>query len=389
MPKTSLSEAPTRFRGPVAKGLSPESRIEPAGGDFGAGLLRRVAILTRGEALGHEMWIDGEMLKQTYDAIVAAGDAGLKARFTHPGLSADGLGRYLGRIKHAELEGDVVYADLHLAETAHETPDGDLAAYVLRFAQEDPLAFGMSIVFQRDRSSEKRFESEHSDEENGFRSPDADNTKHYRHARLAKLHGADVVDEPAANPGGMFHRQADLAHEAEALARYALGLSDDAPAATEFDIAPERLRGFLDRFLKNAGLRIVAAGEPAESPEEPAAGDVSRETPASEPTTEAAATLAELEEACPGAEADWLLGQLRGGATLTAAREAWTAALRAQVARLEEENAHLRETEASPVSFGADEATGPVGDRRRKLSLKLGGRLASYAASLKLRPSRN
>lgn len=242
----------------TAKGF--RGQIDREGGDYGAGLLTGVAVITRGEALGHDMWIDATMLQQVHDAINAAAGAGIKARFTHPGLSSDGLGTFLGRFKHAVLDGDIVRADLHLARSAHDTPDGDLAAYVMDLAEEDPQAFGTSIVFRHDRDAERNHEAQHT-RDGRFYSPDPGNTEHFPHARLRELRAVDAVDSPAANPGGLFHRQGQIV-EAEQLAAYALGLEAERPAMSQLSIDPDRLAGFAQAFLQRRGLRLVPHEEP-------------------------------------------------------------------------------------------------------------------------------
>jgi hypothetical protein len=243
----------------VARGLAvatdDKPRVEHEGGEYRAGLIRGAAVITRGEAAGHGMWIDETMLKDTADAINAA-DKGIKSRFTHPSLSGDGLGKALGRFRKATVDGDLVRADLHVFATAHETPDGDLAAYTMGLAEEDPAAFGTSIAFSPDIGAESKFVGEHSDEDGTFTSPDEANTKNYPHARLHELMAIDAVDDPAANPDGLFHRGGELVAEADGLLAYVFGLTDDAPDAMQFGMAPERVRSFVLRWLDRNNLTI-------------------------------------------------------------------------------------------------------------------------------------
>jgi len=274
---TILRTSPTRFRAPVARGAG---RVDPTGGRFGAGIIRDVAIVTRGEALGHGLWIDRAFLRQVKAAVNETAPAGVKARFTHPGLSSDGLGRFLGRFHDAKIKADVVRGDLHLARSAHDTPDGDLAAYVMGLAQEDPKAFGESISFYRDVEAEDDFLLEHgaaaveSDDDAepdhidtaGFESPDEQNTENYPHARLAELCACDSVDEPAANPGGLFYREQEIAQEADALASYALGLSAEAPELVTLSVDAERVAGFVSRFLESNNLELVPMTKPTKAP---------------------------------------------------------------------------------------------------------------------------
>jgi len=248
-----LETRPRQFRAPVARGIE---RVEREGGMYKSGLIRQAAMITRGEALGHLMWVDDVMLTQVTDAINQT-EPGVKSRFAHPSLSGDGLGKALGRMRNAKLNGDVVRADLHLYESAHDTPDGDLASYIMNLADEDPAAFGMSIVFDSDIGAEDKFMAEHEDKDGNFVSPDKDNTNNYIHARVAQLSAADVVDEPAANPDGLFHRGDSIAFEADAYLAYALGLSDEAPETAAFGVHPDRVRGFVQRFLDQRKLTLI------------------------------------------------------------------------------------------------------------------------------------
>lgn len=259
-----MSKASEVIKRPLARDKSKVKRgfdgeVIRDGGDRGAGLIKNFSVITKGEALGHGMWCDDVFLQQNLDAINAAGEAGLKCRFTHPGLSADGLGKFLGKLKNASKKGDQVFCDLHISKNAHKTPDGDLADYVMSMAEEDPDEFGSSIVFLHDDKAEELFYVEHKNEDSGeFKSPDPQNKKNYYHVRLKQLFGADMVDDPAANPGGLFHREQEIAQEATQLMEYALNLDGAGiPAQVQFDINPDRLKAFLNRFLSDHGLKVI------------------------------------------------------------------------------------------------------------------------------------
>ena len=170
-------------------------------------VIHGVAVVTKGEALGHDLLLDETFL----DAVVEQGNrtkTGVKSRFDHPNASGTSMGSMLGRVKQLRRDGDVVRGDLHLLESASKTPDGDLAGYVMDLAEEDPQAFGASIVFSGDSLEQK--------DETGKAIPDVPKL-----ARLKKLMAADVVDNPAANPGGMFSVEDSLAAKmTEFLDRY-------------------------------------------------------------------------------------------------------------------------------------------------------------------------
>jgi hypothetical protein len=249
----------TWLRGPITRGIS--GRIERDGGDNGAGLIRQLAVVTRGEAIGHDVWLDRFFVRSAQREINEAA-AGIKSRFTHPGMSGDGLARFLGRVSNAKLgaAGDIVRGDLHFSETSHKTPDGDLAEYVMDLAEQDPAAFGASIVFQHDEDAEDAMQTA-----TGGKSADKRNEGNLRHARLkaGTLRAIDAVDEPAANPGGLFHAGDAVASQAEGLVSYALGLTEDLgdEIFDAFDVDPDRLRRFVVEFMDRHGLALVEAGE--------------------------------------------------------------------------------------------------------------------------------
>lgn len=235
-----------------------KSHVIRDGGDSGAGLIQRFSVVTRGEALGHDMWIDKGFLQETADAINESADRGIKSRFTHPDMSGDGLGRFLGRVKTARAIGNQVFADLHVSELAHSTPEGDLGEFVMDMAEKEPDMFGTSTVFRRNIDAEDEFHVDHTDKRGQFKSPDRNNAENMPHFRLAELRAVDAVDEPAANPEGMFHR-GSVVTDASALLDYAFGLADTVPELSSLDIDPDRMVAFLERYLARNGMRIISA----------------------------------------------------------------------------------------------------------------------------------
>lgn len=109
----------------------------------------------------------GEFDREALERIVSLGNAkngGLKSRFTHPSLSSDGLGKFLGRAKNLAMGTaldartgrtvEAVRADLHFDKTALDTPpDGGkpLGVYVMDLAESDPDAISSSIVVRVDQ----------------------------------------------------------------------------------------------------------------------------------------------------------------------------------------------------------------------------------------------
>ena len=173
--------------------------------DFDLGIIYGVAINTEGEAKGHGVQLDADFIAD----VTRLGNEktqGLKARFGHPNMSSEALGTYIGRYKNFTTEQTndgkaISRADLHLAEVAKKAPGGDLYNYVLELADKEPDMFGTSIVF----TPAPGF---HYFEDNGEKVK----TKYFEDVPKDKaafvsieaLHGNDVVDEPAANPDGLF-----------------------------------------------------------------------------------------------------------------------------------------------------------------------------------------
>jgi len=138
----------------------------------------------------------GEFDDSALDSIVELGNRsnlGIKSRFGHPNMSSTALGTFLGRTKNFRRDGDIVRADLHIDPTAHETPDGDLAKYVMDLAQSDPASFGSSMVIYWDEEYRKDDKGEVLTDGEGNSLPPL--------IRAKKLFAVDVVDEPAANNG--------------------------------------------------------------------------------------------------------------------------------------------------------------------------------------------
>jgi hypothetical protein len=75
-------------------------------------------------------------------------EKGQKARFGHPGICDEQLGKHVGYITNIRKEGDGAVGDITLSKSAQISPDGNLYEYVLQKAAEDPDAIMMSIVFQ-------------------------------------------------------------------------------------------------------------------------------------------------------------------------------------------------------------------------------------------------
>ena len=176
-----------RFRSGIATGI----KNGKSGIDKENGVIRGAAIVTKGEAKGHNMQIDDTMLNQVVE-LGNKSQLGIKSRFGHPNMSSDALGTFLGRTTNFHRDGDIVRADIKLDKSAYETPNGNLAKYVMDIAESDPAAFGTSIVFSGKHEELRNNNGEIQQDANG---------NAIVLARCEKLYAADVVDEPAANSG--------------------------------------------------------------------------------------------------------------------------------------------------------------------------------------------
>lgn len=146
--------------------------------DAESGVIRGVAVITEGPALGHydelsglPMFADATTLQEV-QACAASYAGGLKVKMTHGGDAAD----IVGVLRNFRIDGNVLRADFFALKT---TPH---RAYIFEVANELPHAFGLSIAFSGER------------EVVGERAM----------ARCVEIYSADLVSEPAANPTGLF-----------------------------------------------------------------------------------------------------------------------------------------------------------------------------------------
>ena len=139
--------------------------------DREAGIVRGVAVITEGPALGHGMFVDTTTLAQVMEQAKTY-TGGLKVKLDHTASASEIVG-YLAGFR---VEGTTVRADLHLLRSSPRRE------YILELAETIPDTFGLSIAFSG--TDEKIGE-------NWF-------------ARCTEIYSADIVSEPAANPSGLF-----------------------------------------------------------------------------------------------------------------------------------------------------------------------------------------
>ena len=192
-----------------------------------------LSVISVGEALGHGVEID----EITLDQVVKFGNAkpnGTKSRFGHPNMSGSAIGTHLGRMENFRRDGGRVRADLQIGNAAFDTPNGNLGDYVLNLAEEDPDAFGASIVFPRGLEEEN-------DPDTGMKDKNGDLMPL---VRMDQLNGVDIVDEPASGDGffqKMLSTTVGLSAEmTERLAEY----FKDEDALVNIEL-------FLDRYIDN------------------------------------------------------------------------------------------------------------------------------------------
>lgn len=177
--------------------------------------------------------------------LMQQGNNGSKGRFTHPNMSADGMGSYLGRWKNPRIDGSTLRADLHLADSAFKSPNGDLGTYVMDMAEEDPEAFGISLATRvnREEMEKLRLEKKSADENWKGRTP----------LRFRAVHAADVVDEPAATRGGFFSL---TEVDNRSLPAQATILLDSYFSDAEPEVVTARINGFLATYFKTKGHKM-------------------------------------------------------------------------------------------------------------------------------------
>jgi hypothetical protein len=186
---------------------------------------------------------------------------GLKARFTHPALSSDGLGKFLGRDRNIRRDGDRVLGDLYLDRTALRPPPGGgrpLGEYVMDLAESDPAALGSSLVLKADKEARLNSDGTAAKDDKGNALPPV--------WRPTKLHACDVVDDGDAVHGAFL--SADLPdHVVREVAAALDSQFRDCDRAT----VESRGRAFLSRYLDlRFGDDDMSTANPPANPNGPA-----------------------------------------------------------------------------------------------------------------------
>jgi hypothetical protein len=195
-----------------------------------------VSVITKGIAKGHDLIVDETTLAQ----VVKCGNGaknGIKVKVGHD----SGVEEIVGRLTNFRIEEDKVLADLELLSSS---PRRD---FIFEIAQKTPEAVGLSIAFEG--------------------KPEAANGQQM--ARCTRLRSVDLVDEPAANPDGLFEVAVDETPKVESMKDEPKpeAMAAEPPAPTVDD----RL-GALEAAVNEikAMLASLVAEETSEAPEAPA-----------------------------------------------------------------------------------------------------------------------
>jgi hypothetical protein len=141
------------------------------------GILRGVSVITAGvEAKGHGIWIDQTSLEMVKAAAETYVD-GLQVKSDH----GSGFGEIEGVLRDFVIDGNQLRADFHLIKSGEEYER------ICEMAEMMPSSFGLSIEFSGI--------SEEIDE--------------YRYARPVEIYAVALVDQPAANPSGLFQAMSE------------------------------------------------------------------------------------------------------------------------------------------------------------------------------------
>jgi len=111
--KINAAPQQSAFRTDVSR--QPPARVDREGGVIYGAAMMQTGDLNSGDV--RPFTADSETLQQV-EQLGNAARNGIKARFTHPNMSNDGMGSYLGRWTNFRIDGDTVRADLHIADAA-------------------------------------------------------------------------------------------------------------------------------------------------------------------------------------------------------------------------------------------------------------------------------
>lgn len=195
----------------------------------------------------------------TIQRLMGESRGGLKSRFTHPSLSGDGLGKFLGRARDTFRDGNKLRADLYFDRTALDTPpEGGkpLGIYLMDLAESDPAAFSSSLVLNTEKVYELDEKGRYKKDEKGDELPPL--------WKPTRLHASDIVDTGDAVDDVMSATglaEGFLDGLPDAIARRGCELLDEQFAGSSAEAIRARCNAWLERYL---ALRFdpAAGGSP-------------------------------------------------------------------------------------------------------------------------------
>lgn len=148
--------------------------------DHEKGAIFGVSVISEGPALGHGMFCDAKTL-QSVKECAETYRGGLKVKMEHHTDAKD----IVGSLRNFRISGTQLRADLHLLKKSPHY------GHIIEMAEVMPDGFGLSIAFSCET---EELPVTLSTGETGVR----------KFARCVEIYSADVVDQPAANPTGLF-----------------------------------------------------------------------------------------------------------------------------------------------------------------------------------------
>jgi hypothetical protein len=190
--------------------------------DQASSIIRDVAVITEGPALGHGVNIDAKTLAQV-KAQAETYTGGLKVKMDHGGGAAD----IVGYLTNFRVAGPKLIADFHVLQN---TPHRE---YIFEIAEKIPDTFGMSIAFSgpTELGTDKKTVLQ----------------------RCSEIYSCDLVSEPAANAGGLFSEKEPSGEGAKTEIEINLPMNDDTKKAIAGMIESAML-GLGERLSKLEGL---------------------------------------------------------------------------------------------------------------------------------------
>lgn len=177
--------------------------IEDSKIDRDSGKMFGVSLISVGEALGHELFVDKKSIESILRSI---NGERLPAYITHQGaLFQDRLTKEIGMFVNFRIDGDRLLADFEAFDSFRED-DSKQFNRLFEMAEKMPERFGLSIVF----SASQAWATPDGDVQLDEKPEDA--LYEFPSIRVEEVSSADFVDTPAANQKGLFsHNKINMA----------------------------------------------------------------------------------------------------------------------------------------------------------------------------------